>query len=204
MDLSRLRPTVIARWALVLTVASAAAVGALRGLPLALLVAAGAVLVFVVFLLWSSLQSLTGETELTLEEAFEMGAPSAEEERKQAVFRALKDLEYERSVGKITEHDYAELSARYRAEAKRLLRQLDEELGPRRDRAEADLRARLEQAGLKSTRSADRRKPSAPPDESRAGSRARTKCEACGIVNDEDARFCKGCGRSLGPREATS
>jgi hypothetical protein len=55
----------------------------------------------------------------------------------------LKDLEYERSVGKISEEDFAELSVRYRAEAKELLRALEEELAPRRHEAEARLALRL-------------------------------------------------------------
>jgi hypothetical protein len=78
-------------------------------------------------------QSLTGESPLTLEEALSLGAPSAEEEQKRAVLRALKDLEFERSVGKITQEDYVELSTRYRAEARRLMHQLD--AGSEKDRA---------------------------------------------------------------------
>ena len=61
-------------------------------------------------LFWTSIQDLSGESELTLDEALGMAAPSAEEERKRSVLRALKDLEYERSVGKISEDDFAELS----------------------------------------------------------------------------------------------
>jgi hypothetical protein len=95
------------------------------GTQTALLVWAGAALIAIILLFWSSLQSLTGSAPLTLEEALGMGAPRAEEEQKRAVLRALKDLEYERSVGKISDEDYAELSSRYRAEAKRLIRALD-------------------------------------------------------------------------------
>jgi hypothetical protein len=107
------------------TLLGAAVTGALVGIEVSLLVIAGGALVGVIALLWASVQSLTGESPLTLEEALSLGAPSAEEEQKRAVLRALKDLEYERSVGKITQEDYVELSNRYRAEARRLMHLLD-------------------------------------------------------------------------------
>src|SRR5688500_16393031 len=88
------------------TLVGAAVAGALVGIEVSLLVIAGGALVGVIALLWASVQSLTGESPLTLEEALSLGAPSAEEEQKRAVLRALKDLEYERSVGKITQEDY--------------------------------------------------------------------------------------------------
>jgi hypothetical protein len=72
-----------------------------------------------------------------------LGAPSAEEEQKRSVLRALKDLEYERAVGKINDADYASLAEHYRNEAKRLLRAVDEDLGPERERAEKLLAERL-------------------------------------------------------------
>ena len=112
--------------------------------PALIALAAGALLLGIT-LLWGSVQSLTGETPLSLEEALTLGAPSAEEEQKRSVLRALKDLEYERSVGKITPEDYQELSTRYRAEAIRLMQNLDQNLGPARERAEQLFRERLAQ-----------------------------------------------------------
>jgi hypothetical protein len=91
-------------------------------------------------------QSLTGESQLSLEEALGFAAPSAEEEQKRSVLRALKDLEFERGVGKISEEDYTELSERYRAEAKRLMRSLDEHSLPEREKVEKLLAARMLQA----------------------------------------------------------
>ncbi len=132
------------RWVVpVLVVLLAIALGAAFGLSLALLTLAGGVLCGSIWLLWSSLQGLTGEAPLTLEEALSLGAPSAEEEQKRAVLRALKDLEYERAVGKINDADYASLAEHYRNEAKRLLRAVDDDLGPERERAEKILAERL-------------------------------------------------------------
>lgn len=176
-----------------LAVVTSLGVGTFIGLGPGLLVLSGSVLLASVFLLWSSLERLSGEATLTVEEAIGLGAPTAEEERKQAVLRALKDLEYERSVGKVSEEDFAELSARYRADAKRLLQTLDTELAPLRRRAEERLSRRLSSQG------ADRKRESrsvakAEADATKTASRA---CSACGTPNDADARFCKQCAAPL-------
>jgi hypothetical protein len=132
------------RWVAPLgVVALAIGLGNLFGLGVGLLTFSGGVLCGSIWLIWSSLQGLSGEAPLTLEEALSLGAPSAEEEQKRAVLRALKDLEYERAVGKINDADYATLAEHYRNEAKRLLRAVDQDLGPERDRAEQILAERL-------------------------------------------------------------
>ncbi len=125
--------------------------GVLFGPPLAILVLAAGSLALIVTLLWSSVQSLTGGATLGFEEALGMGAPSKVEEEKRAVLRALKDLEYERGVGKISPEDYAELSARYRAEAKRLMQSLDDTLGAARAEVETAIAERLARAGVDPT-----------------------------------------------------
>jgi hypothetical protein len=122
--------------------------GLMSGPPLVCLVLATGALVLVLVLMWSSVQSLTGGAALGFEEALGMGAPSRVEEEKRAVLRALKDLEYERGVGKISPEDYAELSARYRADAKRLMQSLDAALGPARDEVERAIQERLARVGI--------------------------------------------------------
>src|SRR3954471_4443726 len=132
------------RWAApLLTLVAAITSGTLFGVQLVVLTFAAAALLLVIFLLWSSVQALAGESELTFEEAFSFGARSAEEEQKRAVLRALKDLEYERSVGKISDDDYHEYAARYRVEAKRLIQGLEENLAEGRKQVEAELARRL-------------------------------------------------------------
>jgi hypothetical protein len=133
-----------ARWLVPLTIVAAAIVtGNLCGLGVGLLTFAGGVLCSTIWLIWSSLQGLSSDAPLTLDEALSLGAPSAEEEQKRAVLRALKDLEYERAVGKINDVDYESLAEHYRNEAKRLLRAVDADLGPERERAEQILAERL-------------------------------------------------------------
>ncbi len=114
----------------------------------AILVLAGASLIGTLAVVWRSIGSLTEDSTLDLEEALSLAAPNEEEERKRSILRALRDLEYERSIGKVTDEDYKHLSQRYRAEAKRLLRRIDEDLGPARRRAEHDLQIELHKAGL--------------------------------------------------------
>jgi len=147
--------------------------GAAYGVEVAFLVLAGSALAAVIVALWSSVQSLTGESPLTFEEALSMGAPSAEEEQKRAVLRALKDLEYERSVGKISAEDYQEYSARYRAEAKRLIQAVDESLNSGRRQVEELLGERLAKA-----KAAKKAEPAALQDEHEAVDESPTEAAA--------------------------
>lgn len=132
----------------VLTVGIALAAGVIQGPASAILVLAGGALIGVIAIFWASVRTLLGETALSGADAYALAAPRSEEEQKRAVLRALKDLEFERSVGKISEEDYVELVARYRGEAKRLLRLLDEAAQPRRERVEALVAKRLRREGL--------------------------------------------------------
>jgi hypothetical protein len=182
---------------------AALACGLLFGLATALLLLAGAALLNCILLLWSSLQGLAGESPMTLEEALSLGAPSAEEEQKQAVLRALKDLEYERSVGKISDQDYHELSQRYRAEAKALLLLVDRDLSPAVKKAEELLAKRLghaprsiEEPAPTQTEPAQTEPAQAEPAKAFDGT-----CPQCSTRNDADARFCKSCGTLLTPKE---
>ncbi len=168
--------------------------GLTRGFGFALLVLAGGALLLLIALVWGSVQSLTGEAELSLDEALGLGAPTAQEEQKRAVLRALKDLEYERGVGKVSEEDYAELKARYRAEAKRLLESVDEGLEPARARAEQLLAARLRASAERpeAATAAPSADPTAPHERG-----AGRPCASCATPNDADALFCKKCGARL-------
>lgn len=208
----------VVRWAApLITLVAAIIAGTQYGVQLAVLVLAGSALLLVIWLLWSSVQALTGESELTFEEAFSLGARSAEEEQKRAVLRALKDLEYERSVGKISDDDYNEYAARYRAEAKRLIQGLEENLAEGRRKVEAELARRLSRKPVKATPSEpfaakangdslaedSLEEPSAEVPSEPKASVASRQCPACQVKNELDARFCKACGKSMAPAEET-
>lgn len=100
---------------------------------------------------------------------------AALEREKTLVLRAIKDLEFDRAMGKVSEKDFAEMSARLRARAASLLRQLDRGTGYR-EQIEREIAARV-----------------GGPAPSRPSARA---C-VCGTANDPDARFCKSCGSKL-------
>jgi len=98
------------------------------------------------------------------------------EREKMLALRSIKELEFDRAMGKLSDSDWREMSGRLRARASRLMRQLDAGSGYR-DQIERDLAKRLGAAVA------------AP-----AGARA---CASCQVENDADARFCKSCGGRL-------
>ncbi|MBS1817836.1 MAG: zinc ribbon domain-containing protein [Acidobacteria bacterium] len=103
---------------------------------------------------------------------------AALEQEKANTLRTIKELEFDRAMGKMSEEDFREMSSRLRARAARLIKQLDAGTGYR-PRIEQDLARRLgERAEAKP-------------------SRAARACAQCSTANDPDARFCKNCGGRL-------
>jgi hypothetical protein len=123
-------------------------------------------------------------------------------ERKRETLRALKDLEFEHSIGKIDDADFAELEARYRSTAKALMREIDAGLAPRRMQAETMVTAYLAKKKLAPSKEAAPR-PEGVTLESLAepapasGTSARLECVKCFVSNEPDAAFCKKCGSTL-------
>jgi hypothetical protein len=99
------------------------------------------------------------------------------EQDKALALRTIKELEFDRAMGKISEEDFHEMSVRLRARATRLMKQLDSG-GGYRSQIERDLAKRLGEAGDKPERVAQ-------------------TCAKCSTSNDADARFCKSCGERL-------
>jgi hypothetical protein len=209
--LSALEETLV-RWSVPLfpavLVVAAAIMGAIRGAPGAVLILAGGVLITVIAAFWQSIRVLTGDAALSLEASLWHGEAPGEDEKKQAVLRALKDLEYERSVGKLSEDDYRELSQRYRAEAKALLRAQDAALAPAREQAEEiiakkrrgepiDAVAKATSKRKKKNKKADELVKQADEESSPAPEGEPRVCPSCAVENDDDAKFCKGCGGPL-------
>jgi hypothetical protein len=95
------------------------------------------------------------------------------EREKALTLRSIKELEFDRAMGKVSEKDFTEMSGRLRARAARIIRQLD---------ANGTYRERIEQEITK-----------------RVG-RVVNECPSCQSANDLDARFCKKCGTALGAR----
>ena len=110
---------------------------------------------------------------------------------------ALREIEFDRATGKLSDTDYAELKARYTARALEAMRvEEGSESAVAQDAVEATVlayRARL--------RSCARCGPRPEPDSvycSNCGTYLDEKCEGCGrVVEEPGAAFCSGCGRQL-------
>jgi len=98
------------------------------------------------------------------------------EREKMLVLRSIKELEFDRAMGKVDDRDFEEMDARLRLRAAGLLRQLDAGQDVRAWIA-AELGRRLDAARLEAA--------------------ASPECPSCGTANESDARFCKQCGARL-------
>jgi hypothetical protein len=199
------------------TLVIAIGVGIVMSLGPAILVFTGGALLGTITLMWASLRTLGGDAPLPTglaTAAIVSRDNRAIAERKRTVLLALKDLEHEREIGKIDEADYQLVAARYRAEAKNILREIDDEAAPNRSRAEQIARAHLKKRGLLSDDAPDSPASAsdeivnrvsiepAPPTTKSAPpppmpKETRPECEKCQTSNEPDAAFCKKCGASL-------
>lgn len=127
------------------------------------------------------------------------------EREKQALLKALKELELDHQMGKISEADYREIGGAYRQRAIGVLRALDLESVEYKELIERDVKHRREAAGVKEPAAASAaaaiaveeiEKPKAPSAPSRRA------CASCSTENDSDAFFCKKCGARVDGAQA--
>lgn len=97
------------------------------------------------------------------------------EQEKTLVLRAIKDLEFDYGMRKVSEADYGDMLDRLRARALMLMEQLER---------------------VPAAPSVD-----APQPKSASG-RASQTCGRCATRNEPDAKFCKQCGERLGSANA--
>ena len=109
---------------------------------------------------------------------------AALDREKTLVLRAIKELEFDHAMGKVSEDDFAAMGGKLRSRARELLKQLDVDGMTYRDLIERELLERLGLIGLESPglQGAPERRP---------------VCDSCGTSNEEDAQFCKSCGAGL-------
>lgn len=132
---------------------------------------------------WRMFAPLSGREESAGPQIFGGRTRAALEREKSLVLRSIKDLEFDHAMGKVSDKDFAEMSARLRSRAAGLIRQLDAGTSYRQA-IEAEIEKRVHA-----------KKPEQPP----AVPATTTKlCLSCCTPNDPDARFCKGCGYQLG------
>ena len=108
---------------------------------------------------------------------------AALEREKALTLRSIKELEFDRAMGKVSEKDFEEMAGRLRTRAIALIKDLDTENAGYRSVIERELGARL--AASKGS----------PPQA--AAAPAALRCGSCGADNDADAAFCKRCGSHL-------
>ncbi len=114
---------------------------------------------------------------------------AALEREKTLVLRAIKELEFDFAMRKMSQADFDEMSGRLRRRAIGLIQQLDANSGYR-EQIEREL------AALVAT-TTPMPSPQAPSPKTQDPRPKTLACSACGTHNDADARFCKQCGTSL-------
>lgn len=97
------------------------------------------------------------------------------ERQKAVVLRSIKELEFDKAMGKVSDADFAAISARLRTRALSIMQDLE--------RTPVQARVSDGTRGLQTPGSAT------PV--------AGNFCTQCGTPNDADARFCKSCGAKL-------
>jgi hypothetical protein len=150
---------------------------------------------------WRTFAPVSAEDEPTGSPVVAGRTRAALEREKALALRSIKELEFDRAMGKVSEKDFAEMSARLRTRAAGLIRQLDAGEGYR-DEIEKAVAGRL----------ATMTRPTVAPKAEASGSATHATvppardpipptrlCSACGTVNEADALFCKHCGASLEP-----
>ena len=104
-------------------------------------------------------------------------ARAAVEREKMLVLRSIKELEFDRAMGKMSAADFDEMANRLRARALALMKQLDTPVSAYRSAIEREL-------------------------ETRVGQPVAAHGCTCGTKNDAGASFCKRCGAKLSSANA--
>jgi Double zinc ribbon len=126
-------------------------------------------------LLWLVFEPLLGPPRISTDRLAELD--DVEETRKGLALTALKEIEFDRETGKLSDADYAALKSRYTAAAIDALREEGRAGGTDIERLVAD-RVRVVRAAA-------------------AGVPA-IACPDCGVRPEPDALFCSSCGLRIG------
>jgi hypothetical protein len=123
-----------------------------------------------------------------------------EPDARAAAVEALREIEFDRETGKLSDADYTSLKATYTREALEAMRADTARATPTTAIAEDPAEAAI--LAYRSRRPACRRcGPRPEPDAlfcSECGSYLAGRCTSCGAVVDEaGARYCSACGRAL-------
>lgn len=100
------------------------------------------------------------------------------EDRKQAIYENLRDLQFEYRIGKLSDGDYQETKQALQKELAAVL---------------ADMEEALKKSGLPSTRIAPKPSPAPSAPKARTG----VTCSHCGASFAQTLKFCGECGQPL-------
>jgi hypothetical protein len=116
----------------------------------------------------------------------------------ESAIAALREIEFDRATGKLSESDYAELKARYTKEAIAVMRR--QQASPAGASLDDEIEAAV-QAYRETHASCPEHGPRPEPDAvycSDCGRYLQDRCVSCGApVVERDARFCVNCGIAL-------
>jgi hypothetical protein len=171
---------------------------------------------WVVWLLFRAAESLS-RPEQADDTAQVSGRRRKELEReKAALLKAIKELEFDHEMGKVSDRDFADIGQQYRARAIRVMRQLDEGGQQYEALIAKELAARLKKPiAPREEAKEPAATPTAPATPAALASKkseaastvpsdGRIVCKSCGTSNDGDAEFCKKCGARLAATETAS
>jgi hypothetical protein len=164
--------------------------------------------------LYRTLVPFATDAAFEVQETMSGRTRAALEREKALVLRSIKELEFDRAMGKLSDADFEDMAGRLRARAMGLIKQLDETGEGFRELIEREIHSRLA-----SRKVSEPLRPLDPPAARRAppaedgpqafggvtpavaakssAGDARRACSGCGTSNDADARFCKSCGRPI-------
>lgn len=109
-------------------------------------------------------------------------------DRREATLTALRDLDFDHAVGKVTKEDYVSVRQTLLAKAAAIMTQIEQE-----QVAQVDLEARIEAEILAVRQNQkDGRIPHSPVGAGRS-------CPTCMRVSDPGDLYCRGCGTKLAP-----
>ncbi len=171
---------------------------------------AGVALVFAVWRMFAIVHALAVPANAGVEIQRVGGARrSSLEDEFQRLLRSIKELEFDHEMGKISDQDFEQMEVNYRARALEVMRELEktEALHPslqrllavrEEERSGGFLLSELEPAssGRGRTDASQVLRESSGDAAAEETASARI-CDACGGSNDDDARFCKHCGKEL-------
>ncbi len=93
-------------------------------------------------------------------------------ERKESIYSAIKEIEFDHEMGKISEDDFKELRQQYKQEAVDLLKKID-------------------------TFQKRKTRPTKQKGKKKSGIQAMNYCWMCGTAISNDDKFCLNCGNKL-------